>query len=553
MGRVRNELDNRDISIYPSISALPSAAQFGKGFAQVGSSLYVSDGVWWGDQNSKPYLSVSEATAKDIPPVYDIAMTNLASTVARSGLTAGNSRATDIVGYGTSLEWDANSGVVNGNFISVKYLPSTPLNLSNIDALMFEFGVENNIAGVSLQIIVGDVASTALSRFSYGNGAYKAPLEALSLLKSDFSTFAGAGADWSSIARVEFRFSAVSAVNTNNAAKMTVMRMVAGAKTRPLVLLTHDDNATQLYNAYQRNANLNLKPDFFVTDFELPGEVGFESTVRASHAQNKQLVEQGIRFLPHNIEHRAVAQNITGASISGTTVTLTLEESGYKGNQQIVMPIVGRQIIVEDSGIPQIDGTWTVTDVTLSAMGSGTSTVTYTVGAGITFNTYTVGIGGKMTVVDYDLVTDLKLMQSMIDRAGYPTSKRYMAYTYGRTSRAQRAKLAAAGISLARGTTSVTVESTFQINRKYGAGGVSGRYLNIPTSNITSVAGLQTILTRLMLTGGVASVYFHGDEGGLTSGVIDEMLQLLAQYRDNGLVDLINMDALEAHINARIV
>jgi hypothetical protein len=212
------------------------------------------------------------------------------------------------------------------------------------------------------------------------------------------------------------------------------------------------------------------------------------------------------------------------------------------------MPLVGRQVIVEDSGIPQIDGTWTVTGVTLSAMGSGTSTITYTVGAGITFNTYTVSIGGRVTVVDYDSVSDLKQLQSMLDRAGYTSSKRYMAYTYGRTSRAQRVKFAAAGIVLARGTSTLTTESTFQINRKYGGGGTSDRYLNIPTSNITSVAGLQTILNRLMLTGGVASVYFHGDEGGLTSGVIDGMLQLLAQYRDDGLLDIVNMSELEAAI-----
>jgi len=41
-------LDNKEyLSVYPAVSELPPASQFGKGVAQVGSSLYVSDGVGW--------------------------------------------------------------------------------------------------------------------------------------------------------------------------------------------------------------------------------------------------------------------------------------------------------------------------------------------------------------------------------------------------------------------------------------------------------------------------------------------------------------------------
>lgn len=67
MGRVRNEFDSRDISVYPFLSSLPPADQFGIGLAQVEDILCVSNGVDW---NNLSHLNTFLANAI-VPSVSD--------------------------------------------------------------------------------------------------------------------------------------------------------------------------------------------------------------------------------------------------------------------------------------------------------------------------------------------------------------------------------------------------------------------------------------------------------------------------------------------------
>jgi hypothetical protein len=218
------------------------------------------------------------------------------------------------------------------------------------------------------------------------------------------------------------------------------------------------------------------------------------------------------------------------------------------------MPSVGDYVIIDEACALQLNGRFAVTAVTLGDAATTNSTIQITV-PGATFDNTAVTEGATLTVEKNDFLGDFKLLQAMIKQSGLPTSERYMSYTYGRSSSTVRKSLARNGVHLARGTLGVTAEpensaeAVFQISRKWGLGGGSDRCMSIPTDILSTQAALQTRITRLLKTGGVISVYTHGDD--ISTANLDACYALLATLRDTDQLDIINMEELEAHIVSR--
>lgn len=331
--------------------------------------------------------------------------------------------------------------------------------------------------------------------------------------------------------------------------------MAVGMKTRPMILFTQDDNAVELYNAHVRNASLNLRADMFVTDYELPTEDN-RLTTKCTIDQDKVLAAAGYRFMPHNIDHAAYSQVISSYSRVGDVVTLVVGPYGSNGNKPVseIMPVAGEYVIIEESKAAQLNGRWAVDSITLGTPTTN-STIVITV-AGASFDNSASSDGATLTVEKYVVERDIQLLQQQIVRSGLPTSKRYVAYTYGSNSRTIRNTMSRIGIQLARSTSGASTQQeydvtipVFQIARKFGIGGQSDRLLSLPTILLTTAATLQTAIDKLLLTGGVLSVFTHGDD--ISTANIDACYALIAQYRDSGQVDIVNMSELEAEINAR--
>lgn len=554
-----------DFKQFNSIAEFQAAggAAANPGSVVISGKQGISDGKKYVELQSGETLTVANG---DIAPILDVALTNLAANVVRSGLTSGNSAAIN-KDNGTRLEWSAGANVTDPQYVGVFYEFTTPFDFSTTDRFMFEFLHDFNIKGTRLEIFVTSAQDlNGYKKFTYSSRPKKPEAEALVVLKSDFVA-GGTDANWTSIKRIYFRLTKHASLNPNQAHGMEIRRMTFGAKTRPMIVYSHDDNAVQLYNTFVRNKHLNMPADIFVTDFEIPGEDNFKSATKCSLAQNKEMAEAGYRFYPHNIDHRPFAQALTLYSRTGDAVTLTTTSyAGYsEENAQNLgqsLPSIGQTVTIEESAASQLNGTFTVTGITRGNVGASggsgsNSTINITV-TGASFDNNASDDGATLTVDSYDLVSDIKSLQEKIKQSGLPTNKRYLAYTYGMHSRKiQKALSKECGITLARGLTNdvspeyLASAQVFQINRKWGMGGQSKRLLGFPCHSLTTASALQTLIDRLLLTGGVLAVMTHGDD--ISNANHDACLALMAQYRNSGQLDVIQMHQLEAEINARRV
>lgn len=503
--------------------------------------------------NNAIMLGTNDNTSLDVLPKYDLQLTGLSASVARNGaaMTTGGSRATNRQD-GTDLEWDAGLGLADGDWVSVRYVPTTPLDLSDTDRIMLEITHDNNWINSRLQLVFSSVANSstgASSRVVLSGGKHLSEM-AWMTLKSDFATFSGSGVNWADVKSIEFRFTKHTATNTNQRAKMGLKRMTVGQKTRPMVLLTYDDNATELYDGYVRNKSLGFSPDIFLTDYETPLDPTWTST-KCSLAQDKELAAAGYHFYPHNIKHKAYSFAVSSYSRSTNTVTVNFSTAN---NADDVLPVVNGYILIEESSAEQMNGRWQVTGITGS--GAGPYAVTFTV-TGASFDNSGVADGTTLTVESYDLQSDIKQLRAKIRATGLPTGDRYQAATYGAISVDNMKKMSEIGVRLMRSTSGqgtqqepLTTAMVFQINRKYGMGGQSTRLLALPTHLLTTAAALQTLIDRLLLVGGVLSVFTHGDDISIAN--FDACHALLASLRDLGQIDVVNMSQLDYHINARL-
>lgn len=530
----------------------------------IGGKSYTSDGVKYLKDASGEYYTTAVG---DIEPTYDINLTNLAASVVRNNatMTVGGSRATN-TNFGTRIEWDNGLNHTDSNtYISIAYEFPTAVDLSSLDRFMFEFLHTGNWMHTRLRICVSSVTGQITGSSPSSNVLYSAnrkpPAEALLLRKADFSVFQAGGVDWASVKRIEFRLEKHAGLNPNLRADCELRRVTIGAKTKPMILLTQDDNHANLYAAHVRNADKNLKFDVFCTDFEIPTSSNFESA-RSTLVQCQEMAAAGYNFYPHNIDHRAYSQVILSYTRVGDTVTLTI--GGFGGaylvtvnSSLLALPQVGEYIYIDGAIAEQLNGKWAVQSIT---PGTATTNTTLTITVpGASFSDDTTSATASLTVDRYNFIEDFEKLKAVIKMSGLPTSDRYMAYTYGRSSKYVRDKLTVKGVVLARAVKSTEVNefystyNIFQINRRWGVGGGSERLLTIPTHTVdnNSATTLVPIIDRLIEVGGVISIFLHGDEAGLTSTGIDNLYAMLAAYRDSGQVDLVNMAELEAEIKAR--
>lgn len=535
-------------------NAAGGASAYGDGPVWIAGELFWCDGGVSISESGRP-ISLS---TEDVPPIYDIAMTSLESTVTRNGaaMTVGGSRAINRID-GTRLEWDSGLGLADGNFIAVTYIFPSPIDISELDRLMFEFSHDNNWIDTRLQIIVSganDLVNT--SRFIYQAIAHS-PSVALMLLKSDFSTFTGTGVNWSNLTRIDFRFTKHTADNANQRARMDLHRLAIGQYTKPKILFTVDDNATELYEIFKRHESKKITPDVFVTDYEIATENNWASTLKCTIAQNMEMQDAGYRFYPHNIDHRAYSHTIEAVSRSGDTVTITIGGYGsISGSATDMLPIAGEFIAIDWHRSEQLNGIWEVDSITAGTSATN-STIVITV-PGASFPDDSVANGGTVTVLKYDYIKDVRLLRQMIKRAGLATNDRYLAYTGGRNSLTVHERLSSeAGIVLARATANVphsfpeaNTAGVMQIDRKYGRGGQSTRFFSIITNLLTNAAALQTLINRLIATGGLLSIFTHGDD--ISEANIDAIYELLYSYAQAGTIDIIQMHELEAIINGKV-
>lgn len=511
------------------------------------------------------FKKISDGLKLDIAPKYDIALTGISGSFARGGSmpTTGN-RAYDSNGA-TNLEWDANSGVTtDGMFISVAYEPSTPFDLSDTDRLMFEFSHDGNWMNSRMYIYVSSNSGTvsgASHRFSYQSTKHH-PEVALLLRKSDFSNPSGTGVNWGNVKRIEFRLLKHTAADAKERARVKLHRMSFGGKTRPMVLYTHDDNYSGIYDAFKRHQKYGFTPDVFCTDYELSSETNWDPT-KCTLAQDKEMAAAGYHFYTHNITHKAFSQKILSYTITANNTVQVVVEPYGAGNVSEIMPSVGDYVVINETPAEMLNGRWVVSAISLGTYDTTNTTITLTVPGVVlspaSFDNISTSTHATLTVEKYDYCGDVKLLRAMIERTGLPTNEKYHAYTYGRNSLENHKQLAKIGVTLARGTygggqDEFFADQIFQIKRNVGLGGSSARLMGIPTLTLNDAlvtsGNLQAYLDKLVSTGGVLSLYNHVD-GDITNTNHDTAMALIASYRDNGSIDVVNMEELEEAIKVR--
>lgn len=513
--------------------------------------------VWIGPES---YNYQQQTQFDGVPDVFDVTFGTSTENLSANILTGGGITASTFanrLNYGTEIGWNAGTVMADGHYVGL--FKTVSLNLSSVDNLLFEFGFPENSANTRINIIIG--SATNNSRAVVLNGYSKPEVCCISLKKSDFSQFAGTGANWSNVTRIEFRFTSQVTTNPDLRRSMVIMRMAAGGYTKPTVILSHDDIASQLMNELPVIQNRKIVGTHFVTDTEILNS-GAATFGKMTRSQIDQWVRAGWLVCAHNIEHKAFSIPVSGYSKTGSTVSLTVDWGSSSNVKENITLVNGDTITLERIAIYSLNGTWTVTGVT---QGASKSTITFDHGNTTAIDSRANLDGGVMTINKYNIRDDNQVLNKMIEANGYLSDPEVMAYTYGHNGSTARRQLFLNGVRVCRSTGAKDNDSfLFQPRRKYGldvftqvntqnnAISYNSALFDIPTFQLTTLTNLQTRVNDLLNYGGVLSVYWHGDEPGMTTQIMLDSLNYLADLRDIGQINLITFTDLKNMISNQI-
>jgi hypothetical protein len=226
-------------------------------------------------------------------------------------------------------------------------------------------GFSGNHTNTRVQIAFGSTAGNigvTSHRYTYANGAEKPEVVALTLRKSDFAQWGTSGVDWANVSFIDIRFISAASTNADTKRSMIMYRVGIGGYTKPKVLISCDDIATQLMATLPLCQQRNIKGTHFVTDSEIING-GKYRTGKMSKAELDQWVAAGWDFAPHNIGHKAFALAVGAYSKSGTVVTMEVAWGTSTNIKEEITLAVGDKITVSRCNRDGVNGTWTVASV----------------------------------------------------------------------------------------------------------------------------------------------------------------------------------------------
>lgn len=545
---------NATIQSVNSISGLST----GVGVSQIGNSLFVSDG-----KNITPINGGGYKRAEiDVDPIeIDFALAHTSKTNG-GGITA--TTFANGTQYGTEFGWNAGTVMADGHYVAISKA-LTPLDLSNLDNFVFELGFSGNHTNTRIVIVFGSAGSagTASHRATVFNGTEKPEVCALTLRKSDFALFGTGGVNWASVNYIEIRFTHNGATtNADTQRSMFVYRVGIGGYTKPKLVISCDDIATELLPIFDLVKQRNIKGTHFVTDTEILNG-GLYKNGKMTKAQLDEWAAAGWDFAPHNVNHKAFGLAVGAYSKTGTVVTMEIAWGSSTNIKEEISLAVGDKITVSRCNRTGVNGNWTVSSV--AALGANTRQLTFDTGSATAVDSQgTIGgtqvyDGGVLSIDKYDVGADNLTLQNIIEAEGYPVNKQIMAYTYGQHDFKAKKALFNNGVKIMRTTAGAGtggVPSIVQIRRKHGitpstfvdysdnTPRFNSNLFSFPTLGLTTLNALQTEINKLLLTGGVYSVFWHGDEQGMTTQIMTDVINYLADLRDSGQIDLITFEDL---------
>lgn len=567
-------------------ATLPVAGSVGAG-TQLWTSdrgEVISDGSSW--QNVANY---SQATVRQslntTQPTYQENF--YGATKIFSGYTDAQTflNTTGIAPNGIEIGWNAGITSTNGWYVGVQKTFTTPWDLSNTDRIQYEFGWYKNAPLTRINLILVDGSANSMIFNGLMNGSEKPQQWSQVLLKSQFAQFAGSTFNWNNVVRTDVRF-VTNGVTSDDSRSMALYRITAGGYTKPTVVISCDDiysgdgvgtDALGLMAMYPTCVARNVKGTHFVTDTEILNG-GQGTSYKMTQTQVQAWCNAGWSICCHNIQHRPFAIDVASYSKTTSVVTMVINwgsSTNLKSTTTGFTLVAGDTITVSRCGFDNVNGTYTVLSVT---QGSATTTITYDVGNSTAVPTVSVSDGGVISVNKYSVKNDNQLLRTMIKQQGYKTNDAIMAYTYGQNDEVARTALAENNVRIARSTSGNGTNGEYstglqlgitQINRKNGltlfskntasttVAQLNTKMLTIPTYWYQGVlANVQSIMTSLVQTGGLVSIYWHGEQQTDGANMTDQsqidLINYLADLRDAGTINLITFDELDALISSRL-
>lgn len=485
---------------------------------------------------------------------------------------------------GIEIGWNAGITSTDGWYVGVSKTFSTPWDLSNTDRIMYEFGWYKNHTNTRINIILWDGSGNAL-RFVLLNGSEKPQQFAQTFLKSQFTQFVGSTFNWNNVTKTDIRF-VNSAQTSDDSRSMALYRVTAGGYTKPTVVISCDDiysgdgvgtDALGLMAMLPTCISRNVKGTHFVTDYEILNG-GQGASYKMTQTQVQQWCNAGWNICCHNIQHRPFAIDVASYSKAAQIVTMVINwgsSTNLKGTATAFTLVAGDYITVSRCYWDNVNGTYPVISVT---QGASQTTITYDVGNSTAVTTQSVADGGVISVDKYSVKNDNQLLRTMIKQQGYKTNDAIMAYTYGQNDEKARTALAENGVRIARTTFGNGTNGEYstglqlgitQISRKNGLvlatknttsttlSQLNSKMLTVPTYGFNGLlAPVQSIISSLIQTGGLFSIYWHGEQqtdgANMTDQAQIDLINYLADLRDAGTINLITFDQLDQMICTRL-
>ena len=483
------------------------------------------------------------------------------------------------------IGWNAGIASTAGWYVSVEKTFSSPWDLSNTDRIMYEFGWYKNHALTRINIILRDGAGNQMIFIGLLDGVEKPQQYAQVFLKSQFTQFVGSTFNWNNVTRTDVRF--VNSVSvTDDSRSMALYRVTAGGYTKPTVVISCDDiysgdgvgtDALGLMAMLPTCISRNVKGTHFATDVEILNG-GQGNSYKMTQTQVQQYISAGWTICCHNIQHRPFAIDVASYSKAAQIVTMVINwgsSTNTKGTTTGFTLVAGDYITVSRCNYDNVNGTYPVISVT---QGASQTTIIYDVGNATAVPTVSVGDGGVISVDKYSVKNDNQLLRTMIKQQGYKTNDAIMAYTYGQNDEKARTALAENGVRIARTTFGNGTNGEYytgfqngvtQISRKNGlvlgtkntsstmVMQLNSKMLTLPTILYQGVlATIQSAISSLVQTGGLLSIYWHGEQQTDGANMTDQsqidLINYLADLRDAGTINLITFDELDQMICTRL-
>ena len=566
-------------------STLPSASLYSAGTSAYTTDMgfVYTDGSKWINENDY-FVAKTRTSLNTTQPVYQANF--YGATKAYVGMTDAQTflNVSGIAPNGIEIGWNAGT-YTSGNYVAAQKTLSPAWDLSNTDRITYEFGWYKNAQFTRVTMLLIDNAGSIMAFSSLLNGQEKPQQWSQVLLKSQFSLISGSSFNWSNVVRTDVRYH-TNLSTADESRSMVLYRITAGGYTKPTVVISCDD----IYSgtgtgaaALGLNAMLptciarNVKGTHFVTDTEILNG-GQGTSYKMTQTQVQAWCNAGWSICCHNIQHRPFAIDVASYSKTTSVVTMVINwgsSTNLKGTTTGFTLVAGDYITVSRCTWNNVNGVYPVISVT---QGASQTTITYDVGNSTAVPTVSVGDGGVISVNKYNVKNDNQLLRTMIKQQGYKTNDAIMAYTYGQNDEVARQALLENGVRIARTTggngtnpeysTGLQLGTT-QISRKNGlvvatknttsttVMQLNSKMMTLPTMLYDGVlATVQSNVNSLVQTGGLLSIYWHGEPAtdgvNMTDQAQIDLINYLADLRDAGTIDLITFDQLDAMISQRL-